>query len=171
MKPASCSKNRKTRVAPHPHHRCWPFGPKELPGLAGRANERGDRQDRAQTDASYEGPHVDELEWVSPLGNDRPLQSAWSADERHDDARIATAQCLREGESGEDVSAGAPRRDHDRGRHLGYREDLARSRRDPLRIRPTDTRTPTAVRDTTRDEPPNETNGRGTPVIGRRPVT
>src|SRR5205823_7917728 len=37
--------------------------------------------------------------------------------------------------------------------------------------RATFTRTPTAARVTTRDEPPKETNGSGTPVTGRRPVT
>jgi hypothetical protein len=34
-----------------------------------------------------------------------------------------------------------------------------------------DTTIPTAASETTRAEPPNDTNGSGTPVIGRSPVT
>src|SRR5439155_26225025 len=36
--------------------------------------------------------------------------------------------------------------------------------------RPIDNSTPTAPSDTTSDDPPNEMNGRGTPVMGRTPV-
>src|SRR5207247_792691 len=76
-----------------------------------------------------------------------------------------------QGQAGEDVPGGPAPRDHDQGpaHRAFFRERAADLPADPAL--PTDRSTPTAPIDTTSEDPPNETKGRGTPVIGMIPVT
>ena len=132
--------------------------------------------DRGEPPLSHEGLRPDHSEGESRGWNEPRLQPRRRPQEHH----FVTAVAERSGQRQSRVDVPGGPATHD-GHAQGHRARLALLRRAdadgerPFRagatsVRPMENRTPTAASDMTRDDPPNEMNGRGTPVMGRTPV-